>query len=340
MFNEPTVIILGAGASLHYGFPLGEKLRENIIGSIKSVENGSFSTISSSAVRQDLVYDYGSNRYDSLVRYILTNENVPSSLKEWRHHINFKDRMDESHNYTIDSFLTENPSYREIGKLYITLEILRNTAAQGRFSKIGISFNKDVYQNSNTMGWYRALCHKILENSEGVDKLRKNPIDIITFNYDTSLEYYLRNHIGSSEMHSDIKYDDFISIIHVHGKIELCESENFLKHFEIFSENIMSSMNDIRVIGENNDNSHLEAARESISNAERIYIMGFGFDEANYRLLEIPDRIKGKRTFCNNYKNNKNIRNILQRWEVPHENISNSELVDSIHDGFFDLPLL
>lgn len=31
MFTEPTVFILGAGASWHYGYPTGEKLVEHVI---------------------------------------------------------------------------------------------------------------------------------------------------------------------------------------------------------------------------------------------------------------------------------------------------------------------
>jgi|GEM_PF-6684648 len=37
MFNENTVLILGAGASVDYGFPLGHQLKTKICEGIKSV---------------------------------------------------------------------------------------------------------------------------------------------------------------------------------------------------------------------------------------------------------------------------------------------------------------
>ena len=38
MFDRPTVIVLGAGASADFGFPLGEELRSQIISGIGALK--------------------------------------------------------------------------------------------------------------------------------------------------------------------------------------------------------------------------------------------------------------------------------------------------------------
>ena len=89
MITKPTVLILGAGASMPYQFPSGKKLREKICREIKEPLKDLF--------------------------------DVPSKKAEVEHFISSFSRSGTS---SIDAFLEYRTEFMEIGKLAIALALI------------------------------------------------------------------------------------------------------------------------------------------------------------------------------------------------------------------------
>ena len=97
MISEPTVFVLGAGASCPYGYPSGIGLRADIISSFCDQ------------------YQHYMDSDPNLKRYIAQQSN---KAKE------FTDKFEKSSTKSIDLFLARNPEFDDIGKMAITFRIL------------------------------------------------------------------------------------------------------------------------------------------------------------------------------------------------------------------------
>ncbi len=155
MFTIPTTIVLGAGASCGYGYPLGHRLIDQIIA--QSVANDG---------TNDSVYPIG-----------------PS--QRLRVQLGFYDPT------SIDAFLAHYGDDEELinyAKKIIT-QILLLKADKSKFER------KDGSEH-----WYRYLWEAIV-SGRTAKQLVEEPLnlDIVTFNYDVSLEYFLYSRVTSQD---------------------------------------------------------------------------------------------------------------------------------------------
>jgi hypothetical protein len=180
MIKSPTVLILGAGASIPYEYPSGEKLITNIY-------NGTDPN------------NQNHELYSTLVELGYSNEFINE----------FRESLDNSTWYSIDSFLEYMPKFRKIGKIAIASVII----AKERSSQ-------EAFKNSND-NWYRHLFNSLKCPFDNFDQ---NELSIITFNYDRSLEQYLFKGLKDSYEGLDdnncASKIEHIPIIHVHGKLD------------------------------------------------------------------------------------------------------------------------
>jgi hypothetical protein len=156
MITRPTVLILGAGASIPYGFPSGPQLIDYILADIPD----------SASVNPAHTGPRRNNIFELL-----------GSIHEKDEVVHFRRALARSGKMSIDAFLESNPSsIREVGKSAIAAEIL---AAEEAIKTI----------QRNTEDWYRYFYTNVLACS--LDRLIYNKLTIITYNYDRSLEYFL-----------------------------------------------------------------------------------------------------------------------------------------------------
>jgi len=111
MFSEPTVFILGAGASWHYGYPTGEELVEEV-----KVMAGLF---------EKVVQSRGKCGY-----YGVNVNNV----------IDFKKRLIDADPLVIDNFLARNPDHEKIGRICIAMALIRRLYLSKKIDE-NIKFN-------------------------------------------------------------------------------------------------------------------------------------------------------------------------------------------------------
>lgn len=194
MITEPTVFVLGAGASCPYRYPSGEELGKQI--------------------QKDFVNQLGTGYRDN-----------SSLIEEWGIDLlsakekaaEFVNNFRDSH-LTIDGFLAKHQKdlwINRLGKLAIILRILD---AEQQHKGHGVI---DEKQN-----WYKVLLRKLVESTgnnkkDFIERFKLNRVTIATFNYDRSLDYTLfralQNDcegITSDEVIILMKY---IRIIHMHG---------------------------------------------------------------------------------------------------------------------------
>ena len=170
------------------------------------------------------------------------------------------------------------------------------------------SGDKDEPEPDN---WYSYLINDILSGCNSPEDICENKLNIITFNYDVSLDYCLQNKLSNvGLLKNDRKAQEYIrtltssKIKHVYGKIYDDDPvENYGKFIPK-----SSSVTEIKAEIANNARRFLKAIQEKeliklisperkseelykklITDAKMIYIIGFGFDRDNLNMLGFSD---------------------------------------------------
>lgn len=116
--------------------------------------------------------------------------------------LEFRNDLKGSKTYNIDDFLQYREDLKEIGKVSIAYMI--NSC----------EYKKNLLNPREESDWYRYLYNRILTK---FNDLGKNRINIITFNYDRSLEEYLFNalkrHYNKSDEECMYKIDKLILLM-------------------------------------------------------------------------------------------------------------------------------
>ena len=263
MIKTKTLFILGAGASQPFDYPTGIELRDKIL--------------------------FG-NTYEADVVNALNrcDDNAVTFRQDIKR---FNDAFSGSAGYSIDSFLEERPKehpFMYIGKTFI--------------AKILISCEKDNNLRINTeKNWYMYLFDRMKASFE---ELSQNRISFITFNYDRSLEYFLFEAIkkqfdkGSEEC---VKMMKNFQIVHLYGKLDpLPWQEPHGKEYsttENLIERLRAAPINIKLISDEREvekSEYFQEAYKLIEWADRIFFLGFSFDETNLKRLHL-DFIENKK---------------------------------------------
>lgn len=232
MFEQPTVFILGAGASWHYGYPTGEELVDKVIEKASQLQK--YLTIPSNI-------DFRSPHYQAFEQFKLflrQKDNLPlfiqkdfsindDGLFDWKSVCQafqsqknlcevLERKLKLIDPVVIDYFLRDNETLQELGKMLIALVLIEcEFASNGGM----VNTNKGATGKDN---WVRFIIHKLLmpKYGENTVDILANKVDFVTFNYDTSLEYKLKQALSNTEALGD-KYNDFFQdrFIHIYGSI-------------------------------------------------------------------------------------------------------------------------
>ena len=269
MITTPTVLVLGAGASISYGFPSGLQLKAKICREI-------------------------SNRQGSIIF------NDLKQFKDENHVQDFYKNLLMSSEMSIDAFLEHNKKYSEIGRRSIANILLRKEMHAELYENW---INKWLDPTNKDKHWYQLLFSKL---NAPLDKFEHNKLKIITFNYDRSLEYFLLESMKAkySEQENDIirKKLNAIPLRHIYGqlgKLPEYDSEGPYVPYDLFrnskiDENtqlkyLSEASNQIVTIHESSENigvnKNIITARNFLLQAARIYFLGFGYDETNMNRL-------------------------------------------------------
>ena len=242
IFDPGTVLVLGAGASSPYGFPLGKDLKKMMI---KNTE-----MVSSTQGKQFL--DAGFSEKDVS---------------------DFHTDLNRSIHPTIDAFLEDRPSRREIGAFAIAQVLMP------------LEREETLYPHRD---WYPTLFNEINLR----DYSHTAPVTaIITLNYDRSLEHYLaettqRTYEGVIRDKAFEKLET-VKIIHAHGQLGSYQKMAYTPQKS--TDDIKTGAKGISLIHD----QHLDGAEEFqeasalIATATDILFLGFGYDQRTLKRLGV-----------------------------------------------------
>lgn len=258
MISENTVLILGAGASKPYGFPTARELRKDII-------FNAIPLLKKYADENGKGADFDSHPY-------------VKSVKE------FIEVFKNSSTSSIDLFLSRNKDYYGIGKDIITL-LLANY-------ELNSKFREEIEKTEND--WYFYFYETITKDlikSEEISRLIENKVSIITFNYDRSFEHFLHESLLNSFRGKANDIQEFMrsfKIIHVYGILAPLPWESIEGNVKYGSKNLMDYYADysknLQIIYEERK-SKTEEIVELITNANKIFFLGFGYAEENLEAI-------------------------------------------------------
>ena len=182
--------------------------------------------------------------------------------------------------------------------------------------------------------WYSYLFERLtdeLVRKEDYVHFGENNASFITFNYDRSLEHFLYesllnsfNGIGAGKIQEQINK---LRVIHVFGQIaglEWQELEGRIEYGRDINLIDVQRLGDkLRIIYEENENPVFEEARKLISEAKRVFFLGFGYAKENREVLKIPEILNTEQKIYGtalNFKKKeiKSIKNIFPQSSPPY----------------------
>lgn len=177
---------------------------------------------------------------------------------------------------SIDAFLEHRPQYLTIGKRAIAATLIP-------FERV-----EDLHGPHRRPSWYDHLFDRM--NAKQSD-LTKNKLSIVTFNYDRSIDYYLREAVRNSygcSANDAIGLLSSTPIVHVHGQLGTLEVRSY-RHDTMTPTSIEAAADGIRVVHEAaEDDATFQQARSIVTAATRIYFVGFGFHPTNVARIRPP----------------------------------------------------
>lgn len=271
MITNQTLFILGAGASNPYHYPLGTELSEAICDRLP-----------------DLI--------DSFIRPGKKDEGEKRNFKILKQEADLFINAFLNTSDPIDLFLSRRHQFGKIGKIAIVLAILESEIE----SEFGYNMKSDKSNNKKKYDWYTLIFKKLtaeLSTQESYKNFTENKLNIITFNYDRSLEYFLSNNLRYSfnlnpyQIKETLKY---INFIHVYGQVPMLPWQNpngfnisyKQSYFPDGLLNLDNVINNIYLMNER-ETIKTDIIHKLIKKADKIYFLGFSYLEENMKILNI-----------------------------------------------------
>jgi hypothetical protein len=204
--------------------------------------------------------------------------------------------------------------------------------------------------NANNKIWYRWLRNAIMNSANNVEDIKtyisKN-LSLIPFNYDRSLDWYLRTKLSNlyGEVQSQIIYPygslnefgsyEVLGYGEMKGKFNNISraSHGFIANLFLNGEEsiIKKFAKGIKVIGERNGENvkdRFAKAAKAIKKANRLYFLGFGFLQENCDELKLTNT-KSRRSFYQIHLRNKNSASLY------YTNYDNSQKTKNLFESTF-----
>lgn len=270
MITKPIVLVLGAGASKPYDFPIGSELKTKIL------------------------THRGQNRYPDNLTEALHRKNITSEK-----YSAFLNDFWKAGPVTIDSFLETRAEHQEAGKIAIAFALIHQENESTLFDS-----------DSTKGKWYDYLFEKMyyVMGSDGIhrpvtlDEFGTNQISVITFNYDRSFEHYLFTLLCNLTNAPPTQVAEVVNrfrIIHVYGQLGFLPFQTtdpkITRSYEMgmASTEITKAASGIKLIHERRDISDtLPQIIDLLATAEYVFFLGFGYHPENVRKLGLVEARK------------------------------------------------
>jgi hypothetical protein len=194
--------------------------------------------------------------------------------------LNFRETFELSGIYSIDSFIAFRPAYQEIGELAIAAALIPLESATSL--------------RAPSDNWYQMLWNEMLTNVATPQDFLLNRVSFVTFNYDRSLEQYLLSAISHT---FDLDLDEAfhllsqIPIQHVYGSLGNYGPDTSYRYGSQggtqLTESILAARSSIKIVPAVRGPKDEQSANW-LAKAQRVFVMGFGFDPTNCTRIDLP----------------------------------------------------
>lgn len=280
MFRARTVLIVGAGASAEFGFPLGGALLKDI------------------AERVDISYEFSQlKRGDYVVADALRSAlDAKTDLTSYNEHLHSAWQLVASskQGLSIDNVLDalEDEKASRVGKFGIVRSILAAEEASP-LSKWVDHFPNEIDINAFSHTWLDQLTKLLTEGrrKSQIGEIFKN-LSIINFNYDRIIEQYLpfaiANYYGlkPAEVREVMPNLPIFRPYGKAGSLPWEKTDQSVGFGHCRAADVENAAQQILTFTEQVQDANLVAGiRESIQSADRIVFLGFGYHRQNLELL-------------------------------------------------------
>ncbi|MFA5424479.1 MAG: hypothetical protein WC374_11550 [Phycisphaerae bacterium] len=277
MISDKVVFVLGAGASIPFGFPSGESLVDQIL-----------------KIKKEDVASYGRKCED-----IMKEMNFDNNLM-----IQLQKVLRRSQINSIDSFLAQpkNQQFVDLGRLLIAAQLIPHENTDTLFTK----------RSGSDGNWYNLVWNNLSDYQSMEEFLESLSLTFITFNYDRSFEHYFYTVLKTRFDTDSSKIRGFLkNVIHVHGLLgnHPCINKDDCRPYgkKYFSNitgatkdfnDIKKAMKKIKIVHEVGKFPEKSTINAKISQADRLVFLGFGYQADNIAKLfqgvtEPPKKIMG-----------------------------------------------
>jgi hypothetical protein len=260
MAQSPTVLILGAGASAPYGFPIGRGLIEQVEDLARSLADPKGPAISPHLAKLQPLFSATG----------FTSEDAAA----------FHGDLVASQCASIDSFLEyQSGRTQQVGKLLIA-------AAIAFCEKWDQLLRPRTPSGERIASWYEEVFERVHRRLHANDPMG---LVFVTFNYDRSLETLLQRALtarGLPSGEAKARIDN-APILHVHGRLASREYGSPPEDLSTLGSKIQIITDDI-----SDTEPVLRRARKLIGAAPRLVFLGFGYDRRNLERI-LPSDYRG-----------------------------------------------
>lgn len=259
VFHERTVIVLGAGASVPYGFPSGARLIDEAIANFNAHN------------LLELLHENGGRSHAPIEG---TREYFSGLL----------DALRDAHAPSIDTWLLNRPDYSHAGKIIMAYHL-------ARFEDSAKLMNRDNER------WYGDFLNTLGKTPEEIAK-NYHTLRIVTFNYDRSFEEFAFRKFKAHYRMVPAEAANLVkslNIHHVYGQLGALDWQQH--HFpedcqgcvRRYGEQqfIADAAQQVKLIHECENTAEIAEMQSAIGNADFVFLIGFGFHEENIKLLEL-----------------------------------------------------
>jgi hypothetical protein len=339
VFRDKAVLILGAGASAPYNFPIGDKLIASIADGLvklpKDFDRGIISNNESNILRSPCTVAY---RIAQSARPPWIDPHfIAARSPAWR---DLGDQLRHDSSGSIDEFARINPTKAGAIKLLIAAEILSHTYDHASLENGQLVPDHQIGRNARQK-WYGKLLARLrrhFRDAKAFDP--EHPLTVVTFNYDRSLELFLDQAMSSAELYRGMNWADAISIIHLHGEVT-CERKMDGLPLEVHvTQGILASAEKMLVVDDpRGPQDPAKVATKRLEEADHIVSLGFDFHEQNVELLRLTEFSSKIRAL--NFTGSKGFDRKASRVGIDSENIwkrngQEYPITDAIDEGIFE----
>lgn len=327
MFEDKTVVVVGAGGSAEFGLPTGPSvfgaLLEEPLWAERRHGDSSFDLLSAS-FDEFLLDATGSHRGNEVDQFKIAARN--------------------SFENSIDMFAYRNPSFEGYSKKYTSFKIAQSMVKIRVFrDNWGDNYRIPEYNYlwrqpriGGVRNWCAELVRRYTLRANSPDELRPNMLKIITFNYDCIIEDTFKFFLESSEQFSGVTNDHVPDVLHVFGCVPFDE--------RVTSQSIHAGSTKLKFMREAIREEENTKIRNEIHTAKNIFLAGFACDPINLEILGIES--SEARKFAINYDGNAELAGRLRKLGIPTSNIMSGSsnapvsLGRACQQGFFSFPEL